>query len=122
MKINNVQGLEETIAELEQKKLQQKQRLVHEFNIVVDQYKPKNILKAAFKNATDGTGVGSILLKAAATIGSAALGGKLLAGSSVLSRVAGTAINAGAVENILQEKNKIIAWTKSIYKNVFQKK
>ncbi len=122
MQIDNVQGLNEVILALEQKKVQQKQVLLHEFNVVVEQYKPKNILKNIFKNATDGTSVGSILLKAATTVGSAALGGKLLAGGSLLSKVAGTAINAGAVDNILEDKNKIVAWVKSIYKNIFEKK
>ena len=63
-----------------------------------------------------------MLLKAAGSIGTGVLGGKLLAGGGLLNKIAGTALNAGAADGILNNKDKIMAWGKAIYNNLIKKK
>jgi hypothetical protein len=122
MQINNAQELDIAIATLESKKVLQEKALKLQFNETVESFKPKNLIKAAYNNAMEGTGVGASILKAASGVGATVLGGKLLGGNSVLSKLAGTALNAGAADGILNNKDKIVAWGTAIYKNLFAKK
>jgi type VI protein secretion system component Hcp len=122
MQINNAQDLDTAIALLENKKATQEKMLRLQFTETVDSFTPKNLIKAAYKNATESSGVGSTLLKAAAGVGSTILGGKLLAGNSLLGKLAGSAINAGAGDTVFNNSNKIMAWGKAIMSNLFTKK
>ncbi len=122
MQINNTRDLDMAIATLESRKTVQEKLLKNQFNETVESFKPKNLIKSAFKSATENGGAGSLLLKAAGNVGTGLLGGKLLAGGSMLSKLAGTALNAGAADGILHNKDKIFAWGKAIYNNVFKKK
>jgi hypothetical protein len=122
MQINNARDLDMAIATLESRKTVQEKLLKNQFNETVESFKPKNLIKAAYKSATENGGAGSLLLKAAGNVGTGLLGGKLLAGGSMLSKLAVTALNAGAADGILNNKDKIFAWGKAIYNNVFKKK
>jgi hypothetical protein len=122
MQINNARDLDMAIATLESRKTVQEKLLKNQFNETVESFKPKNLIKAAYKSATENGGAGSLLLKAAGNVGTGLLGGKLLAGGSMLSKLAGTALNVGAADGILNNKDKIFAWGKAIYNNVFKKK
>lgn len=122
MNINTLTELDEAIETLEHKKLHNKQALTVQFTETVDTYKPKNLLKAAIKNATEDGSTAAVLLKAAGGIGAGILGGKFLAGGSILSKIAGVAIKTGAVEGVINNKDKILAWGKAIYNNVLKKK
>jgi hypothetical protein len=122
MQINNARDLDMAIATLESRKTVQEKLLKTQFNETVESFKPKNLIKAAYKSATENGSTGGMLLKAAGSIGTSVLGGKLLAGSGIFNKLAGTALNAGAADGILNNKDKIMAWGKAIYNNVFKKK
>ncbi len=122
MQINNSKDLDMAIATLESRKVMQEKLLRNQYNETVESFKPKNLLKSAFKSATENGSTSGMLLKAAGNIGTTMLGGKLLAGSGILNKIAGTALNAGAADGILNNKDKIFAWGKAIYNNVFKKK
>jgi hypothetical protein len=122
MQINNAKDLDMAIATLESRKMVQEKLLKTHLYETVESFKPRNLIKAAYKSATENGGTGSMLLKAAGSIGTTVLGGKLLAGSGILNKIAGTALNAGAADGILNNKDKIFAWGRAIYNNVFKKK
>ena len=122
MQINNVQDLDLAIATLESRKTAQEKLLKVRFDETVESYQPKNIIKAAYKSATENGGTTGMLLKAAGSIGTGVLGGKLLTGGGLLNKIAGTALNAGAADGILNNKDKIMAWGKAIYNNLIKKK
>ncbi len=122
MQINNVRDLDMAIATLESRKTVQEKLLKTQVNEIVESFKPKNLLKSAFKSATENGSTGGILLKAAGSIGTSVLGGKLLAGTGIFNKLAGTALNAGAANGLLNNKDKIMAWGKAIYQNLFKKK
>jgi hypothetical protein len=123
MQINNIHDLDMAIATLESRKTVQEKLLRNQFNETVESFKPKNLIKAAYKNATENGGTGGLLLKAAGGIGAGLLGNNLLAGrgASLISKIAGTAINAGAVDTVINNTDKISAWGKAIYRNLFKK-
>lgn len=123
MQIKNAQDLDVAISLLENKMLSQEKMLRLQFTDTVDSFKPKNLLKAAYKNATESNAVGSTLLKAAVGVGSTILGSKLIRGSSLLGKLAGSAINAsGSSDVIFSNANKITAWGRAIFGNLFTKK
>ncbi len=123
MQINNRVDLDSAIASLESSRSLQEKQLRIQFNETVESFKPKNLIKAAYKSATENGGAGSLLLKAAGGIGAGLLGGNLLAGKggSLISKLAGTALNAGAVDTVINNTDKISAWGKAIYRNLFKK-
>jgi hypothetical protein len=124
MQINNIQDLNLAIATLESRKTIQEKMLRNQFNETVESFKPKNLIKAAYKSATENGGAGSLLLKAAGGIGAGLLGNNLLVGKGggLLGKIAGTAINAGALDSVVNNTDKISAWGKAIYRNLFKKK
>jgi hypothetical protein len=122
MQINNARDLDMAIATLESRKTVQEKLLKNQFNETVESFKPKNLIKSAYKSAIENGSAGGMILKAAGSIGTSVLGGKLLAGSGILNKIAGTALNAGAADGILNNTNKIMAWGRAIYNNLFKKK
>ena len=65
MEINNVINLDAAIAALEQKKIIQEIILKKQYHDTIDHYRPKNLIKAAFKNVLEPGETGSNILKAA---------------------------------------------------------
>ena len=122
MAINTIENINKAIAACEAKKVTQQNDLKLHFKLIVESYKPKNILKEAYKNATENGRAGELLLKAAGGIGAGVLGGKLLAGGSLIGKIANTAISAGAIDGLINNKDKILAWGKAIYNNVLKRK
>ncbi len=122
MAINTIENINKAIAACEAKKATQQNDLKLHFKLIVESYKPKNILKEAYKNATENGRAGKMLLKAAGGIGAGVLGGKLLAGGSLIGKIANTAISAGAIDGLINNKEKILAWGKAIYNNVLKRK
>ncbi len=120
MQINNLHDLNLAIATLESRKTIQEKMLKNQFNETVESFKPKNLIKAAYKSATENGGAGSLLLKAAGGIGAGLLGNNL--GTGLFGKIAGTAINAGALDSVVNNTDKISAWGKAIYRNLFKKK
>ncbi len=124
MEIKNVIELKAAIAALEQKKVIQEAILKKQYHDTIDHYKPKNLIKSAFKNAFDPGETGSTLLKAAGSIGAGVLAKNLVFGgpaTSIVGKLASNAIKLGATSGIFNNSDTIMAWGKSIYKNVFTK-
>ena len=124
MEIKNVIELKAAIAALEQKKVIQEAILKKQYHDTVDHYRPKNLLKSAFNNAFEPGETGNTILKAAGSIGAGFLAKNLVfAGpaTSIVGKIASSAIKLGATSGIFNNSDKIVAWSKSIYKNLFTK-
>ena len=124
MEIKNVIDLKAAIAALEQKRVIQEAILKKEYHDIIEHYKPKNLIKSAFKNVLEPGETGSTLLKAAGSLGAGLLAKNLMFGgpaTSVVGKIAGNAIKLGATSGIFNNSDKIVAWSKSIYKNLFTK-
>ena len=122
MEINNSKDLDNAIALLKNKKKNDVELLKTHFNDIVDSFKPKNLIKSAFKNATEGTSAGSLLLKTAAGIGGSLLNSnvKIGSGNSILAFAANN-LKSGVANSVLKNADKIIAWSTAIF-NSFNKK
>ena len=124
MEITNVIELKAAIAALEQKRVIQEAIIKKQYRDTIDHYKPGNLIKSAFKNVMDPGETGSTLLKAAGSIGAGFLAKNLVFGgpaTSLVGKIASNAIKLGATSGIFNNSDKIVAWGKSIYKNLFTK-
>lgn len=124
MEIKNVVELKAAIAALEQKKVIQEAILKKQYHDTVDHYKPKNLLKSAFKNAMEPGETGSTILKAAGSIGAGFLAKNLVFGgpaTSIVGKIASNALKIGATNSVFNNTDTIAAWAISIYKNLFTK-
>ena len=124
MEITNAIELKAAIAALEQKKVIQEAILKKQYNDTIDHYRPKNLIKAAFSNILEPGETGHTILKAASGIGAGLLAKNLLVGgaaTSFLGKLASNAIKLGATNTVFNNSDKIAAWGKSIYKNLFTK-
>lgn len=124
MEINTVTELKVAIAALEQKKVIQEAILKKQYNDTIDHYRPKNLIKSAFNNAFEPGETGNTILKAAGSIGAGLLAKNLVFGgptTSIVGKIASSAIKFGATSGIFNNSDTIVAWGKSIYKNLFTK-
>jgi hypothetical protein len=122
MNIHNTKELDNTIALLKNKKREDAIELKNIFNETVDTLKPKNLIKSAIKNATEGSSVGGLLLKTAAGIGTNLLDKKIKVGNAnSIVAIATNTITAGVASTVLQNADKIMAWSTAIV-NSFSKK
>ena len=124
MEIKNVIDLKAAIAALEQKRVIQEAILKKQYNDTIEHYKPKNLIKSAFKNVLEPGETGSTILKAAGSIGAGFLAKNIMFGgpaTSIVGKIASNAIKLGATSGIFNNSDTIIAWGKSIYKNLFTK-
>ena len=124
MEITNVIELKAAIAALEQKKVIQEAILKKQYHDTIDHYRPKNLIKSAFNNILEPGETGHTILKAAGGIGAGFLAKSLMFGgpaTSIVGKIASSAIKLGATNSIFNNSDKIAAWGKSIYKNLFTK-
>lgn len=124
MEITNVIELKAAIAALEQKKVIQEAILKKQYHDTIDHYKPKNLIKSAFSNMLEPGETGHTILKAASGIGAGLLAKNLLVGgpaTSLIGKIASSALKLGATNTVFNNSDKIAAWGKSIYKNLFTK-
>ena len=124
MEIKNVIELNAAIAALEQKRVIQEAILKKQYHDTVDHYKPKNLIKSAFKNAMEPGETSSTILKAAGSIGAGFLAKNLVFGgpaTSIVGKIASTALKLGATNSVFNNTDTIAAWGISIYKNLFTK-
>jgi formylmethanofuran dehydrogenase subunit B len=122
MDINNAKDLDDAIGMLKTKQKNDAASLKNNFNDLVESLKPKNLIKSAFKNATEGSSAGGLLLKAAAGIGGSLLNNnvKVGKGSSIIG-IATNTLKSGMAGTVLKNADKIIAWGTAIF-NSFSKK
>jgi formylmethanofuran dehydrogenase subunit B len=122
MDINNAKDLDEAIASLKLQKENKAKEIKTQFNEIVESYKPKNLIKSAFKNATEGSSAGGLLLKAAAGIGGSFLNNNLkVSSSNSIMAIATSTLKSGVAGTVLKNADKIIAWGTAIF-NSFNKK
>lgn len=123
MKINNAKDLDKAIEELERRKVLQEAMLTDQFHATVDHFKPKNLLKAAFHKVADAGSTRSTILKTIGGLGIGLLTKNILIGKStnLLTKLAANALKVGATNTVLHNTDKISAWSKAIYKNLFSK-
>lgn len=124
MEITNFIELKAAIAALEQKKVIQEAILKKQYHDTIDHYKPKNLIKSAFSNMLQPGETGHTLLKAAGGIGAGLLAKNLIPGgvaTSLVGKLASNALKLGATSTVFNNSDKIAAWGKAIYKNIFTK-
>ena len=124
MEINNAIDLNVAIAEMEKKKVIQEAILKNQYRETLDHYKPKNLIKSAFKNVLEPGETGNTILKTVGGIGAGLLAKNLVFGAgatSLLGKFASNALKVGATNTVINNKDKIAAWGISIYKNLFTK-
>ena len=124
MEITNVIELNAAIAALEQKRVIQEAILKKQYNDTIDHYRPTNLIKSVFSNILEPGETGHTILKAAGGIGAGLLAKNLLVGgaaTSFIGKIASSAIKLGATNTVFNNSDKIVAWGKSIYKNLFTK-
>jgi hypothetical protein len=124
MQINNVIDLDTAIAEMEKKKVIQEAILKNQYQQTIEHYKPKNLIKSAFKNALEPGETGNTILKTVGGLGAGLLAKNLVFGgpaTSLIGKLASSALKVTATNTVLNNKDKIAAWGISIYKNLFTK-
>ena len=124
MKITTSGDLDIAIEELERRKVLQEAMLNDQFQATVEHFKPSNLLKSAFHKVVDSSGVGSTVLKAAGGLGVGFLAKSLLIGKStnMITKLAAGALKVGTTNAVMHNSDKISAWGKAIYNNLFTKK
>lgn len=122
--MNTSTDLDTAIEELERRKVLQEAMLNDQFHATVDHFKPKNLLKAAFSKVAEPGSAGNAVLTAAGGLGIGFLAKSLIIGKStgILSKLAASALKVGATNSVLHNSDKITAWGKAIYNNLFKKK
>lgn len=124
MEIKNVIDLDAAIAALEKKKVIQEAILKNQYHETVEHYRPKNLIKSAFKNVLEPGETGNTILKTVGGIGAGLLAKNLVFGAgatSLIGKFASNALKVGATNTVINNKDKIAAWGISIYKNLFTK-
>ena len=124
MSIKNAIDLDSAIADLEKKKIIQEAILKNQYHATIEHYKPKNLIKSAFKNVLEPGETGNTILKTVGGIGAGLLANNLVFGAgatSLIGKFASNALKVGATNTVLNNKDKIAAWGISIYKNLFTK-
>lgn len=124
MEIKNAIDLDTAIAEMEKKSVIQEAILKNQYHVTLDHYKPKNLIKSAFKNVLEPGETGNTILKTVGGIGAGLLAKNLVFGAgatSLLGKFASNALKVGATNTVINNKDKIAAWGISIYKNLFTK-
>ncbi|MCY7292380.1 MAG: hypothetical protein LH615_09385 [Ferruginibacter sp.] len=124
MDINNVIDLDAAIAEMEKKRVIQEAILKNQYHETLDHYKPKNLIKSAFRNVLEPGETGNTILKTVGGIGAGLLAKNLVFGAgatSFIGKLASNALKVGATNTVINNKDKIPAWGISIYKNLFTK-
>jgi hypothetical protein len=123
MNINNTKDLDDAIALLKIKQENEARALKNNFNEIVELFKPKNLIKSAFENATEGRNASSILLKAAAGIGGSLLkNGLKVANNNSILGIATSALKSSAAGIALNNSDKVIAWGTAIFNSFKNKK
>jgi len=122
--IYNKATLKEKIRELETRNKAAEESLKLQFEVVKESMKPSNLLKAGISNMAAGPMLGEGLIKTAAGVGIAMLSKRLFLGKSpgIAKKVVGTVLEVAAANTTISQADKIKAYGKSIYRNLFRKK
>ena len=122
MQIKNVIDLDAAIAEMEKKKLIQEAILKNQYQQTIEHYKPRNLIKSAFHKVLDSDKTSSTVIKTVGGLGAGLLAKNLMFGgaaTSLLGKLATNAVRVGATNSLINNKDRIVAWGVSIYKNLF---
>ena len=122
MQIKNVIDLDAAIAAMEKKRVIQEAILKNQYHETIEHYKPKNLIKSAFNGVLHSDKTGSAIIKTVGGLGAGLLAKNLVFGgaaTSFLGKLASNALKVGATNTVVNNKDKIVAWGISIYKNLF---
>ena len=122
MQIKNVIDLDAAIAAMEKKRVIQEAILKNQYHETIEHYKPKNLIKSAFNGVLHSDKTGSAIIKTVGGLGAGLLAKNLVFGgaaTSLLGKLASNALKVGATNTVVNNKDKIVAWGISIYKNLF---
>lgn len=122
--IYNKATLRKRILELETKSNTAEESLKQQFGVVKESMKPSNLLKTGISNMAAGPMLGEGLIKTAAGVGIAMLSKRLFLGKSsgIAKKMMGTVLEVAAANTTISQADKIKAYGKSIYRNLFRKK
>lgn len=121
--INNCEDLDKAIEELERRKVIRQAMLTEQFHATADHFKPGNLIKSAFNNIIAPSSTRDNILKTVGGLGVGFLTKNLLLGksTSLIGKLASNALKVGAANGIMQNTDKITAWSTAIYNNLFKK-
>jgi hypothetical protein len=125
MEITNVKDLQVAIAELENKKLVQKELLVEQFHETYEHFQPLNLLKNAVKGIDfSPASVGDTLTNAAISAGAGFLSKKLFIGRSnnIFKRLFGLAVELGVANLVSKNSDEIKEKAVKFFKNFIKPK
>ena len=124
MKIETAQDLDKAIEALETRKKIQEGLLNDHFKATVEHFKPKNLLKSALHNIAEPGSTESMVLKTAGGLGAGLLAKSILLGksNSFLGKIAANALKVATTNTVMHNTDKVSAWTRAIYRNLFTKK
>ncbi len=124
MKLSNVSELESAIAALELKKEEQRHDLHAEFKATIESMKPMNLLRSSFRKI-DKSHVAKTILKTAGGIGIGLLTNKFTGGTIKphgTKSVIGSLVKSSVATAVLNNTDKIKAYSLAIAKNLFGNK
>jgi len=104
-------SLQARIAELEALSVQQEHDMKNTARIILDELKPVNLIKGAFKSTVKSPGFGKNLLKGAVGLAAGFLSKKILfrGSSSFIKKTLGTVVEVGVAKVVANKADKISA-------------
>lgn len=124
MSYNNTAELKAAIQRLEEQKNTQQQDLIQHFHATKESLKPGNLIKSAF-GSIDGAGVLGTAMKTAGAIGASLIAGKIAGGGAAVQGGRGLMrmlLKHAAGIGLVNNRDKIKAYSTAIYNNIFAKK
>ena len=123
MHITGKKNLEETIIELEKRKIAQHNSLMDQLHITTESLKPKNLIKGAFSRVVHSPDARASLIKTIAGVGIGMLTKKLFIGksTSLVKKVLGNAVRFGVTKTAINNTGRVRAYGTAIYNNLFRK-
>lgn len=124
MEIKNSADLKAAIAELEHRKLKEKQELVSDFHELTESLKPINLIKSTYHNVKESPGITGNLLRAGVGLGVGMLSKKFLLGKStgIIKNLLGSAIKMGVAGLVAKNTSNVKLTGTRFFKNLFGSK
>ena len=124
MHITSTKSLQETIIELEKRKIAQQQILVDKYHDTVESLKPSNLIRGAVGKVAHSASARSGILKTVVGVGLGILTKKMFIGksTSLFQKLVSNAIKIGVAKTAISNTDRVKAYGTAIYNNVFKKK
>lgn len=124
MEINNSAELRDTIKRLEQQQEAQKDKLVEQFHVTYESFRPVNILKNSINKVVHSPGTADNIVSAGISIGLGLLSKKLVIGKSagIAKRLLGTAMELGVGSLVANKAASIKSGGLNLLSKIFKSK